>query len=216
MVKEIVIFDHNDCWFSEDVKDFAEKSGYEVKMIITTSEHMPSQNSKQNGIIYYNDESIKTLNRDRVSFVSSYQGILRKEICGKALDLGFKPATIIHPKADVCKKTEVGEGTVIAPNVSIGSRTKIGKYCIITRGVNIGHDVEIGDFVTISPGVNICSVTRIREECYIGAGATIFEARFIGPGTIIGGGSVVTKNIGAHIQAHGIPAKTVKENIKPR
>jgi hypothetical protein len=45
----------------------------------------------------------------------------------------------------------------------------------------------------------------------IGAGATVLDKITIGPGSIIGAGSVVTRAIPAGVVAYGAPAKVIRE-----
>ena len=47
----------------------------------------------------------------------------------------------------------------------------------------------------------------IGEDVWIGAGCKILDGVHIGNGTVIGAGSVVTKDIDAHLIAFGVPAK---------
>ena len=47
----------------------------------------------------------------------------------------------------------------------------------------------------------------IGEDVWIGAGCKILDGVHIGNGTVIGAGSVVTKDIDAHLIAFGVPNK---------
>ena len=50
----------------------------------------------------------------------------------------------------------------------------------------------------------------IEDDCFIGAGSIILKGVHIGARTIIGAGSVVTKDIPADVTAGGNPCKVMK------
>lgn len=55
--------------------------------------------------------------------------------------------------------------------------------------------------------------TKIGSDCVIGVRSIILPGLTIGNQVVIGGGSVVTKNIPSNCIAAGNPAKILKENI---
>jgi acetyltransferase-like isoleucine patch superfamily enzyme len=53
---------------------------------------------------------------------------------------------------------------------------------------------------------------RIEDDCWIGAGAIILNGVTVGKGSIVGAGSVVTKNVDPYsVVVVGNPAKKIKE-----
>lgn len=111
-------------------------------------------------------------------------------------------------------------GVNIGNNVFIGSHVNIARGTIdntvigngvkIAPSTHIGHNNVIGDNATI-----ICSSlygsVKIGTGSYITA-STVRNQTEIGKHTVIGMGSVVSKMIGDHMIAYGIPAKEVKSN----
>ena len=91
--------------------------------------------------------------------------------------------------------------------------------------------VTIGDYVMIGPNVTICTAghpidaetrytyeefakpVNIGDKVWIGANALILPGITIGDGAVVGGGSVVTKNVPAHCVVAGNPAKIIKMDI---
>lgn len=105
----------------------------------------------------------------------------------------------------------------------------VGVDCHINYGVFIlGHSrVRIGDRVTLSArsmiidaGLDIHSEvgTRshfdsfviIQDDVWVGAGAIILPGVTLGKGSVIGAGSVVTKDIPEYCVAVGNPARVIK------
>ena len=53
-------------------------------------------------------------------------------------------------------------------------------------------------------------IVPVRKKCSIGAGAIILPGIEIGENSLIGAGSVVTKNIPANVVAWGNPCRVVR------
>ena len=126
---------------------------------------------------------------------------------------------------------EIGDNTKIGSYVEIREDVKIGKNCKIQAFVFIPQGVVIEDNVFIGP--HVCFVndkypratikgklkeegkdwfvekTIVKKGASIGANATILGGVAIGENSIIGAGSVVTKNIPDDVIAVGNPAKII-------
>jgi sugar O-acyltransferase (sialic acid O-acetyltransferase NeuD family) len=99
---------------------------------------------------------------------------LRQRIVSENTDWNYQ--TLIHPKAYVSKRAEIGEGTIILPGASIAPDVQIGNHCIIAGSaviesntiiedfVNIGPNVSIGANVLVGRGSEIKANTRIEDE----------------------------------------------------
>ena len=106
---------------------------------------------------------------------------------------------------------------------------KIGKYCLITPGVRImaAESILIGDACMIAHGVYISDAdwhgiydraepvgntkpVILEDNVWIGDSAIICKGVTIGKNSIIGAGSVVTKNVPPNSIFAGNPAKLVK------
>jgi acetyltransferase-like isoleucine patch superfamily enzyme len=120
----------------------------------------------------------------------------------------------------------ISDGVIIAPyggSIEIGASAYIGPYCVLYGhgGLAIGRSTMIGAHTIIVPAnhgwtrldepMNVQPLTMkgiaIGEDVWIGAGCKILDGVHIGNGTVIGAGSVVTKDIDAHLIAFGVPAK---------
>ena len=66
----------------------------------------------------------------------------------------------------------------------------------------------------LRPSQCTCVVTaavRIERNAWIGAGATICPGVTVGENSVVGAGSVVTKDVPANVVVAGVPAKVVKQ-----
>lgn len=122
------------------------------------------------------------------------------------------------------------EGAVIGDNCNINCHcfiendVKIGNNVTIKSGVYLWDGIEIENNVFIGPNVTFTNDKYPKSKQYpekfdkiliksgasIGASATIIGPVVIGENSLIGAGSVVTKNIPANELWMGNPAKFIK------
>ena len=126
----------------------------------------------------------------------------------------------------------VGEDTEIRPPLYIdyGSRITIGARCFANFGL-VALDVApitIGDDVQIGPNVQLLTPTHpvepgprrdkwesaqpitIGDNVWLGGGVIVLPGITIGADTVVGAGSVVTKDLPAGVLALGNPARVVR------
>ncbi|MFA5012855.1 MAG: acyltransferase [Ignavibacteria bacterium] len=125
--------------------------------------------------------------------------------------------------------TKIGTFVEIQKNVIIGKNCKISTHTFICEGVHIEDNVFIGHNVTFindkyprstNEDGNMQTETDwkvvetvVKKGASIGSSATILCGVTIGENSIVGAGSVVTKNVPASTIVAGVPAKVIKKNI---
>ncbi len=91
--------------------------------------------------------------------------------------------------------------------VSIVSDTSV----VIGNNVTVGANVIIGDRDDHSDiYFSVSKPVKIEDGVWIGMNSIVLKGVCIGKGSIIGAGSVVTKNIPAKCIAAGVPCKVIK------
>ena len=126
----------------------------------------------------------------------------------------------------------VGEGTELRPPVYVdyGTNISIGARCFANFGL-VALDVariEIGDDVQIGPNVQLLTPTHplaptprrekweaaqpitIGDNVWLGGGVIVLPGVTIGADTVVGAGSVVTRDLPAGVLALGNPARVVR------
>ena len=86
----------------------------------------------------------------------------------------------------------VGDYTMIAPNVTIASAAHPISPKLRQKGLQYNLPVHIG------------------KNCWLGAGVCVLPGVSIGDNTVIGAGSVVTKNIPSNVVAVGNPCRVLR------
>ena len=129
---------------------------------------------------------------------------------------------------------EIGENCYIEPPLHAnwgGKHCHFGKNVYANFNLTLVDDTHIyvGDYTMLAPNVVIATaghpiLPELREKayqynmpvhigrnCWIGAGALIMPGVTIGDNTVIGAGSVVTKDIPANVVAVGNPCRVMRE-----
>lgn len=132
---------------------------------------------------------------------------------------------------------DVGVGCWIEPplRANWGSHTHLGNYVYANFNLTLVDDthIYIGDHVMIGPNVTLTAAghpidpelrkkvfqfnfpIRIEENVWLGAGVIVLPGVTIGKNSVIGAGSVVTKDIPPNVVAVGVPCRVLHE-IGPR
>lgn len=112
----------------------------------------------------------------------------------------------------------VGTNAVLEPGNRIGNGTRIHSGCFL-ENVTLGHRVFVGPNVVftddphpVCPRYEECVLGAIvDDDVSIGANSTILPGVRIGAGSLVGAGSVVTKDVPPGSVVSGSPARVVKQ-----
>lgn len=116
-------------------------------------------------------------------------------------------ATVVHPRANVSRHTQLRRGCIIAPQVGISVDCQIGEFTCIQEYTVIGHDAQIGNWCQINSHCTIAGGARIGNFVTIHPNSVITSRAVVGDGAVVGPGSVVIGRIPAGITVLGNPAR---------
>lgn len=154
---------------------------------------------------YMNGVEVLSLRQARAKYPDAYvvSGAgapkIRELTMEKARAAGFAFFTLIHPRTEMSKWVEIGEGTVICTGNILTTNITLARHVQINLDCTIGHDVVMGDYATLAPGVHVSGCVHIGKRAYIGTGAVIINGTqdsplVIGDDVVIGAGACVTKS----------------------
>lgn len=197
-------------FFSDEVTDLLSMDGrYEVLAYIEGIDREKCLEQKFGKPIIWIDD-IDSLDRSH-QCICAIGSPKRKGIISRFCENGFSFITLIHSSAQVFPSAVVGEGSIVGAGSVIAARATVGKQVIINRGCLIGHHSRIDDYVTTSPGVNIAGKVTVGEGTSIGMGAIVHDGIHIGKKSVIGSGSLITRDVPDSVQVMGTPARITKE-----
>lgn len=133
---------------------------------------------------------------------------IKKNILKKIGD-DFHFPNFISKNAWISNKVTIGKGVIIYPNVSINHETVIEDFVIINMNCAIGHDNTIKKCASLAPGVNFGGFTSVEAYVDIGIGACTVQQIKIGEGAIIGGQTMLLKDVEPYTTYVGVPGKKV-------
>jgi acetyltransferase-like isoleucine patch superfamily enzyme len=113
--------------------------------------------------------------------------------------------------------------------ISIGDNVAINRGCeFYTSFLVKGGEITLGNNVVLSPNVRIYAIGHdpkterlegvagpvvIEDDVWIAANSVLLPNVRVGRGSVVGAGSVVTKDIPPNSIAVGIPAKVIKKRV---
>ncbi|MBQ8576726.1 MAG: sugar O-acetyltransferase [Clostridia bacterium] len=129
---------------------------------------------------------------------------------------------------------EIGEGSYIEPPLHAnwaGRHVHFGKNVYANFNLTLvdDNDIYVGDNTMLGPNVVISTAghpvepelrsrgaqfnipVRIGKNCWLGAGVIVLPGVTIGDNTVVGAGSVVTKDLPANVVAVGSPCRVLRE-----
>lgn len=151
-------------------------------------------------------------------------------------DFNATRPTELEKRSEMLKEmlAEVGENCYIEPPFHSnwgGKHVHLGNNVYFNFNATLVDDthIYIGDSTLIGPNVTLATAghpilpelrekalqynlpVHIGKNCWLGAGVIVLPGVTIGDNTVIGAGSVVTKDIPANVVAVGNPCKVLRE-----
>ncbi len=127
---------------------------------------------------------------------------------------------------EIGDETKIGAFVEIQKNAKVGRRCKVSSHTFVCEGVAIEDNVFIGHGVTFindsypratTPEGELqtesdwhVEATIIKRGASIGSGATVLSKVIVGENSIVGAGSVVTRDVPPNVIVAGNPAKILR------
>jgi UDP-2-acetamido-3-amino-2,3-dideoxy-glucuronate N-acetyltransferase len=156
-------------------------------------------------------------------------------------DAEVHPTAVIHHTAIIASGARIGAYSSLGANSRVGPASQLDDHVVVENGVQIGSGswisagtvmqpgVVIGNNVVIGPNVAFVAAgfnpssesvipkpTVVRDGASIGANASLLAGVTIGPRSVVGAGTVVTRDVPAYATVVGSPAKIIGYEASPR
>ena len=143
----------------------------------------------------------------------------------------IRSGSVIYADTTIGHRFQCGHHVVIRAEVTIGNRCVVHHQCTLEGRIRIGDGVkimahvyvpsatEIGDMVFIGPNTTFLNDKypmrctrpvrgpRIEDHVSIGGGVTICPEITVGRNSVIGAGSLLSKDVPPDTLAYGVPAQ---------
>lgn len=166
-----------------------------------------------------------------VGYLSPRRGVSDLLVLGEGARI--RSGSVLYAGSTIGRGLETGHNVVIREQNNIGDRFSIWNNSVIDYGCTIGNNVKIHcniyvaqftvieDDVFLAPGVTIANDIHpgcpdsgscmkgplLRRGCRLGVNVTVVPYVTVGEGTLVGSGSVVTRDLPPGVLAYGNPAR---------
>ena len=137
-------------------------------------------------------------------------------VIGSKVKIGNNVIIKSFSHIEICRienKVEIGPYARIRPNTILKEGSKVGNFVEIKKSIvgkksKISHlsyigDSDLGNYVNIGAGTITCnydgkkkSKTNIKDNAFIGSNTSLVAPVTINKKSLVGAGSVITKNVG--------------------
>jgi len=155
-------------------------------------------------------------------FLRIFRLVMRRVVKSKFGRVGrnfrFDPGSIFLN----AKLIEVGDNVFIGENayfssdngITIGNEVMFGPYPMIIGG---DHNISVvGKLMTNVHTGGVNKPVVIEDDVWIGARVLILKGVTVGEGSVIGAGSVVTRDLPPYVVAYGNPCRVQRPRFSPR
>lgn len=131
-------------------------------------------------------------------------------IAGIPQDLKFKGE---YSTVEIGDNTTVREGATINRGTAARGKTVVGCDTLIMAYAHVGHDCVVGSHCVIVNAVLLAGEVEIGDWAILGGNTAVHQFTRIGQHAMIGGGSLVSKDVPPYVKAAHLPLSFVGANF---
>lgn len=132
---------------------------------------------------------------------------LRERLFEKAMTVGLKPLSVVHPAAVVSAHAVLEDGVQVFAGAIVHPGARLCCGCIINTGVIVEHDAVAEEFAHLASGCRVAGEVVVGRYAFVGAGVTVIQRITIGASAFIGAGAVVIRDVPDDARVAGVPAR---------
>ncbi len=194
--------------------DILEKSGqYEIYGLLDSNKDIGPEAF---GYRIFGDTEIvpELLKKDpKLKFFVAIGDNWRRYRIAKALmeiDPNINFVNAIHPNAIIGKNVTLGKGIMIMAGTIMNADSVIGDFAIVNTKSSVGHESVLSEYCSLAPNCTLGGQVTVGECSAISISATILNGRTVGEHTVIGAGSLLTKDAESFSVYYGVPARLIR------
>jgi sugar O-acyltransferase (sialic acid O-acetyltransferase NeuD family) len=152
---------------------------------------------------------------DHAWIVAIGDNLIRRDLYRVLVAADAAIISAIHRTACISRAAILGRGLFIGPLSSVGPNSMIGDWSVLEAHVRVGVDVRVGEAAFLGPATIVTGGSSVGANSFLGAGTIINNNRSVGADCIIGANSVVTRDLPDGTSAYGAPARPVPLTRRP-
>lgn len=118
----------------------------------------------------------------------------RWSIYQNVISHGYTVPKLIHPRAYVRDKDNIGNGCIIMANAIVDWNAKLDDLVVVWPNALVNHDSLIKHNTFLSPASTVCGFVIVEENNFIGAGSTIVDHTFVPKDSFVKAGTLYKLN----------------------
>lgn len=138
---------------------------------------------------------------------------IRSKVAARYAKAGARFATLVHPRAVIGPRCELGEGSVIMAQAVVETHVTIGSHALLNVGCSVAHNAALGEFCNLGPGVRLAGWVSLGNRCDLGVGSCVKPRIELGDDVRVGAGAAVVKSHTGPATLIGVPARPARSGI---
>lgn len=187
------------------VMDTCIAAGLDVVGILDDSPDVPAE---RNGVPVLGSLADWASMDPAVGFVLAI-GQQRLELGAEMLAAGRALPSVVHPQSFVSPSATLAHGVVVLSGCTVNANAALHEFVIVNANCSIDHDCVLERGSQLGPGVTFPGHVRVGELAFVGAGAIALPGKQIGARSVVGAGTVVTKDVPPGATVAGNPGRVL-------
>jgi sugar O-acyltransferase (sialic acid O-acetyltransferase NeuD family) len=98
---------------------------------------------------------------------------LRQKMCAQLQAAGFALARVVHPRAIVSPRAQMGEGVAVMAGAIVGTEAVLGQGVIVNCGAVVDHHAQVHDFGHLGVNASMAGGSVLGALAWMQAGASL-------------------------------------------
>lgn len=152
---------------------------------------------------------------DHAWIVAIGDNLVRRDLCRALAEAGATFVSAVHRTAQISRMATLGRGLFIGPLSSVGADSMIADWVALEAHVRVGVDVRIGEAAFLGPGTLVTGGSSVGARSFLGAGTVVSNEVSVGADCVVGANSVVVRDLPDGSTAYGSPARPASLTRRP-
>ncbi|WP_134742400.1 NeuD/PglB/VioB family sugar acetyltransferase [Nocardioides sp. 503] len=148
--------------------------------------------------------------------VCAGRGTARRSIVERLAGLGVhedRYLTLVHPSVSLPADCTIGRGSILLAGVVLTAHVRLGSHVVVMPNATLTHDDDVADYATVCAGAVLGGRVRVGRAAYVGMNASVREGLTVGPGSTLGMGAALTRDLPPEQVWAGVPARRLEMTL---